>query len=172
MKQLIFFCFLNLVVFNSYSQEKFPENIHFKLKEKLVYSATINEKKAGYVINLNDSSIVTSLEKKFYGNNLLGQATPYTEIDMLTIKRVGGRGSRALKGMVPGIFLGGIIGAATYTPSEFLDFGVGPNILAGSLLAGISGALIGALIGSKKHKFPINKKQANFEKLKHHSTRN
>lgn len=58
----------------------------------------------------------------------------------------------ALRGMalgfLSGAVAGGIIGALTYEPTDFLDSGIGVNIAAGAVVLGVAGTVVGGIVGA------------------------
>ncbi|MGI8598795.1 MAG: hypothetical protein ACR2KB_06005 [Chitinophagaceae bacterium] len=185
MKHLILFLLLSILFNNSFAQNEFPEKIYFKLKKEKYYSATINNKESGYIIQMNDSSILTTSKKYSFGHLEQGNVTPYSEIDLLILRQDGGRGRSALLGSLIGIAAGGLIGAASYNKPKsvpctsqfcingsFMDFGVGGSMLLGSFLGGVAGAGLGAILGPSKHKYHLKRKKENFEKMNFYLSRN
>jgi hypothetical protein len=127
-----------------------------------VYRVTINPivsgRVQGYLQNLTDSTITISDFPVKYMGNSQGKTIPYADIKDFKYHRQGSIGRGILYGVIGGAILGGIVGAASYSKCEncFFDFGIGLNIVAGSILGIIPGAGIGLLLGSKNQKVFIN----------------
>jgi hypothetical protein len=51
-------------------------------------------------------------------------------------------------GFLAGGAIGGVIGAASYEPSTFLDFGIGLHIAAGAIIGGGAGTVLGGIVGA------------------------
>ena len=144
------------------------------LKRK-IYAIDINRgglnPSFGYLESLNETSLRLASTPLQYGTSTGGKLLIYNTINNLSIHRKGQAGRGALIGAVGGIVLGGLIGAITYSkpeqgPGVFLNFGVGLNIAAGSIVGFLLGLPIGILSGSSVNKYNIDKNKQAFENMR------
>lgn len=127
----------------------------------------------GYLAGVTDSSVLLSSKKI----ELSGNASPgisIRSIDYNKIETVGFRKSgRVLKTIGIGALIGGstgaLIGIVSYGSSgggSGFDFGPGLSAVAGAGIGMATGILFGALLGSQKIKFTINRSKDQFKKMK------
>ncbi len=107
-------------------------------------SAIGSRRAIGVVQSLTDNGMTVAWEN--------GLRSTVSNAEILRMDVSAGPQPYALRGMGVGFLIGavvgGVIGAATYEPSTFLDFGIGVHIAGGSALGGVSGGVLGGLVGA------------------------
>ena len=123
-----------------------------------------------YLADINDTALIISSEPVNFRKSIMNTtAVSYPQVEMATVKRRGSVGRGILIGGLSGLIGGGIVGAATYKRCDdcLWDFGVGPNIAAGSILGAGAGVLTGAIVGAlAQKKFIIGGQRNKFEALR------
>lgn len=123
-----------------------------------------------YLADINDTALIVSNQPMNFRKSMMNTtAISYPQLEMATVKRRGSVGRGMLMGGLIGMIGGGIVGAATYKKCDdcIWDFGVGPNIAAGSILGTATGVLTGAIIGAlAQKKFIIGGQRNKFEALR------
>ncbi len=123
----------------------------------------------GYLHNVNDSGIVFSVSS--YGNDFISKDRHLNFIDARNIQKIkirqkGSVGKGFLIGAGFGFLLGGLLGLSGITEYGLFDkLPAEQNALAGGIVFGIPGLLIGGLAGTYRIKIPIHK---SIEKYKSH----
>ena len=139
-----------------------------QLKPK-VYKLTVYTKtgriKTGYLRGINDSCIVISPQPLLY--------SPPQSVSYKSIRLIKARDRLALfkgpiKGAASGVFLGAILGFASYHDPyclgpRCLDFGPGGTPVGDAILGGVLGGLIGLAAGSPSEKIQVQSASNSFD---------
>lgn len=185
MKSIVIFTVLLSITTSCYCQEV-DSATHVVLNDtaltlkKKIYVININKgglnPSFGYLQSINRTTLSLTTFPLEYGTSKDGRILSYNNIDKIRIHRKGSVRRGAIIGSVVGIVLGGLIGGMTYSkptpiPSSesglfggfTFDFGVGLDIIAGSISGLLLGLPIGALSGSYVKGYHIDKNKEAFE---------
>ena len=173
MKQISFLFLSILVVTAGLGQEnRKPKRMTLKLS----ITDSIQRVDHGYLAALHDSGVVMLKSPVVFDQQLSSTTTnliPYQNITRASVRRKGSVGRGILIGGLSGMFLGGIIGYASYKSPNCegaymcWDFGPGTDAAAGASVGTLAGAAIGGIIGAlAKKTWTIGGKKNRFNEMK------
>jgi len=158
MKQIYFFLLTILLVTSTYAQEQRKPK---RMTLKLTLVDSILRVEHGYLAAMADSGLVMVKSPVVFDQQLSTSPSnliPYQNISVVTVRRKGSVGRGILIGGLSGLFLGGVIGYASYKPVNCegawfcMDFGPGYDAAAGASIGTLAGAAIGGIIGALARK--------------------
>ena len=138
---------------------------NYPITKNKVYNVSVNDDKRGFLTGITDTSLQYSVSRKSFGYSGAAENIHYSTIRSFKLKRQGSGTQSALLGAIVGVALGSVIGAATYKKGEFLDFGIGFNILSGALIGVLGGGGLGALLGNFGRSYKPNAEKEKFREI-------
>lgn len=169
--KFLFLLFVISIQLNAASQNSAVDSTPVKtkiLKTKLI---TVNKKViTGYLAAISDSSVKTYPEPVRFNAQIPGTLTTefsYPNIKSIQVWRKGRVGRGMLWGAISGAVIGAGAGLISGNDTGFLAFSAGEKAAGYGIVLGVTGTLVGAIIGAvSKKKFIIHGKKENLKAMR------